>query len=72
MLPNPEDPMYIDLTWKIALPALIGLFIIATVVMNSGAIAQSRPDSRGATRSTSTSSVCNVLYPVPCAYVQPW
>jgi hypothetical protein len=25
--------MYIDITWKIALPALVGLFAIATVVM---------------------------------------
>jgi hypothetical protein len=31
--------MYIDITWKIALPALVGLFAIATVVMNSGAVA---------------------------------
>jgi hypothetical protein len=27
--------MYIDITWKIAPPTLIGLFVIATVVMNS-------------------------------------
>jgi len=64
--------MYIDITWKIALPALIGLFVTATVVMSSSAVAQSRPDSKGATRSTSASSVCNALYPVPCAYVKPW
>jgi hypothetical protein len=64
--------MYIDITWKIALPALIGLFVIATVVMNSSAVARSSPDSKGATRSTPANSVCNVLYPIPCAYVQPW
>jgi hypothetical protein len=37
--------MYIDITWKIALPALIGLFVIATVVMNS-----SSAKSRGVPR----------------------
>jgi hypothetical protein len=64
--------MYIDITWKTALPALIGLFVIATVVMNSGAVARSSTESRGVTRSAQPSSVCNILYPVPCAFVQPW
>jgi len=63
--------MYIDITWKIALPAFVGLFVIATVVMNSGAVARSSNESRGITRSAPPSSVCNILYPVPCAYVQP-
>jgi hypothetical protein len=63
--------MYIDITWKIALPVLVGLFVIATVVMNSGAIARSGTEGRGVTRSAPPSSVCNILYPVPCAYVQP-
>jgi hypothetical protein len=63
--------MYIDITWKTALPALIGLFAVATVVMNSGAVAGSSTESKAATRSAPASSVCNVLYPVPCAYVQP-
>jgi hypothetical protein len=68
--------MYIDVTWKIGLPALIGLFVIATVVMNSSS-AQSRGISRtstpstGITRSAPANSVCNILYPVPCAFVQP-
>jgi hypothetical protein len=64
--------MYIDITWKIALPALVGLFAIATVVMNSGAVARSSTESGGVSRSAPGSSVCNILYPVPCAYVQPW
>jgi hypothetical protein len=64
--------MYIDITWKIALPALIGLFAVATVMMNSGAVARNSTESRVVTRSAPTSSVCNILYPVPCSYVQPW
>jgi hypothetical protein len=69
--------MYIDITWKIALPALVGLFVIATVVMNSSSaesrgIARTSTQSTGVTRSASPSSVCNILFPVPCAYVQPY
>ena len=64
--------MYIDITWKTALPALVGLFAVATVVMNSGAVASSSAESRVVTRSAPASSVCNILYPVPCSYVQPW
>jgi hypothetical protein len=63
--------MYIDITWKICLPALIGLFAIAIVVMNSTAsVARTGTESRGVTRSAPASSVCNILYPIPCAYVQ--
>ena len=70
--------MYIDITWKIALPALVGLSVIATVVMNSSSaesrgIARTSTQSTGVTRSASSpSSVCNILYPVPCAYIQPY
>jgi hypothetical protein len=64
--------MYIDITWKTALPALIGLFAIAAVVMNSDAVARSSAESRVVSRSAPASSACNILYPVPCAYVQPW
>jgi hypothetical protein len=69
--------MYIDITWKIELPVLIGLFVIATVVMNSSSaqsrgVARTNTQSTGITRSAPTSSVCNILYPVPCAFVQPW
>jgi hypothetical protein len=67
--------MYIDIIWKTALPTLIGLFVIAAFVMNGSAqgngIAHSS-ESRSVTRSAPASSVCNILYPVPCAYVQPW
>jgi hypothetical protein len=68
--------MYIDITWKIALPAFVGLFVIATVVMNSSSaqskgIARASTQSIGITRSAPTGSVCNILYPVPCAFVQP-
>jgi hypothetical protein len=63
--------MYIDITWKIALPTLVGLFVIAIVVMNSSAVARSSAESRAVTRSAPASSVCNILYPVPCAFVQP-
>jgi hypothetical protein len=63
--------MYIDIIWKIVLPALIGLFVIAAVVMNSSAqgrgIAHSSTESRGVTRSAPARSVCSILYPVPCA-----
>jgi len=58
--------MYMDIILKTALFSLIGLFVIATVVMNSGAV------TRGVTRSAPTSSVCNVLYPAPCNFVEPW
>lgn len=63
--------MYIDITWKIALPALVGLFVTATVVMNNSAVAQSGRETRSISRTAPASSVCDVLYPVPCAFVQP-
>jgi hypothetical protein len=64
--------MYIDITWKIFLPALIGLFVLAIVVMNSTARgARTETESRGVDRSAPTDSVCNLLYPIPCAYVRP-
>jgi hypothetical protein len=68
--------MYIDITWKIALPALVGLFVIATVAMNissaeSRGIARTSTQSTSVTRSAPASSVCNIVYPVPCAFVQP-
>jgi hypothetical protein len=68
--------MYIDITWKIALPAFVGLFVIATVAMNSSSaqsrgIAHTSTQSTGITRSAPANSVCNILYPVPCAFVQP-
>ena len=55
--------MYIDITWKIALPALVGLFVIATVVMNGSA--ESR---RLVARSTAVGLVdCNIRDPYsPC------
>lgn len=62
--------MYIDITWKIGLPALVGLFVTAAVVMNSSAVAHGNRESRSITRTAPASSVCNVLYPVPCAFVQ--
>jgi hypothetical protein len=40
-------------------------------VMNSSAVAHSNRESRSITRTAPASSVCNVLYPVPCAFVQP-
>jgi hypothetical protein len=55
--------MYIDITWKIALPALVGLFVIATVVMNGSA------ESRGlVARSAAVDLVeCNIHDPYsPC------
>jgi hypothetical protein len=68
--------MYIDITWKTALPSLIGLFAIAIVVMNSGAVGsgvgRTGAQNTGITRSAPASSVCNVVYPVPCTFVQPW
>jgi hypothetical protein len=71
-----EEPgghtMYIDITWKIALPALVGLFVIATIVMNGSAVARSSAESKGFTRGVPAGSVCNILYPIPCAFVQPW
>ena len=68
--------MYIDIIWKTALPALIGLFVISTVVMNSSSaqsrgIARTNTQSTDITRSAPGNSVCNILYPVPCAFVQP-
>jgi hypothetical protein len=70
---NPEDTMYLEITCKAVLFTLIGLFAIAPVVMNSSsAVARSSAESRVVTRSPPASSVCNIIYPVPCAYVQPW
>ena len=63
--------MYIDIIWKVALPTLIGLFVIAAVVMNSSA-QRSAIESRDVTRSAPARLVCNSLYPAPCAFVQPW
>jgi hypothetical protein len=66
--------MYVDVIWKTALPSLLGFFAIAAVVMNSSTqgsgIAHSSPESRGVTRSAPASSVCNVLYPVPCDFLE--
>jgi hypothetical protein len=74
-LPRPgAHTMNIDITWKIGLPVLVGLFAIATVVMNGTAVSAPRTgtDSRGvAAPSAPSSSVCNIVYPVPCSYVQP-
>ena len=47
--------MYIDITWKIALPALVGLFVIATVVMNGSA------ESRGLV--ARSAAVCHIHDP---------
>jgi hypothetical protein len=69
---NPEDTMYLEITCKAVLFTLIGLFAIAPVVMNNSAVALSSTESKVATRGAPASSVCNILYPVPCAYVQPW
>jgi hypothetical protein len=54
--------MYIDIIWKTALPALIGLFAIATVVMNSSAV------GRGVPRGEAVETVeCNIHDPFsPC------
>jgi hypothetical protein len=64
--------MYMELTWKAVLFTLIGLFVLATVVMDNSAVARSSTESKVATRSARASSVCNILYPAPCSYVQPW
>jgi hypothetical protein len=64
--------MYIDITWKIALPALVGIFVLATIVMSNSAVARSSTESKVATRNAPASSVCNILYPAPCGYDQPW
>jgi predicted GNAT superfamily acetyltransferase len=54
--------MYINIIWKFALPALVGLFVIATVVMNSSAV------GRGVARSAAADLVdCNIHDPFsPC------
>jgi hypothetical protein len=60
---EPGGPaMYIDIIWKTALPALIGLFAISTVVMNSSAV------GRGVARSAAVDLVdCNIRDPFsPC------
>jgi hypothetical protein len=64
--------MYLEIAWKAALFTLIGLFVLATVVMNNSAVARSSTESKVATRSAPASSVCDILYPVPCSFVQPW
>jgi cytidylate kinase len=48
--------MYIDITWKTALPALIGLFATAIVAMNGASVG--RGVGTGITRSAPASSVC--------------
>jgi hypothetical protein len=58
---NLEDAMYIDIIWKTALPALIGLFAVAAVVMNSNAV---RNGARGTAVGLAN---CNVHDPFsPC------
>jgi hypothetical protein len=54
--------MYIDIIWKTALPALIGIFAVATVVMNNNAV------GKGTARSASVSRAdCNIHDPLsPC------
>jgi hypothetical protein len=64
--------MYMDITWKAALFTTIGLFVLAPGVMNSSAVARGSTESKVVTHGATASSVCNVLYPVPCTYVQPW
>jgi hypothetical protein len=68
--------MYMYITCKTAILALIGLFAIATVVMNSGAesrgIARSGVESRVVTRGVPISAVCDVLYQAPCVSVDRW
>ena len=64
--------MSMEITWKAALLTVIGLFVLATVVMNNSAVARSSTESKVATRSAPASSVCNILFPAPCSYVQPW
>jgi len=55
--------MYIDIIWKTALPALIGLFAVAAVVMNSSAV------GRGADRSTAIGLVnCNIHDPFSACF----
>jgi hypothetical protein len=67
--------MYIDIIWKTALPTLIGLFVIATVVMNSTSahsrgIARTSTQSAPITGGAPASSVCNILYQVPCDFLE--
>jgi hypothetical protein len=64
--------MYMEITWKAALFTIIGLFVLATVVMNSSAVARSSTESKAATRNAPASSICDIHYPAPCSYVQPW
>jgi hypothetical protein len=64
--------MGMEITWKAALFALIGVFVLATVVMNNSAVAGRSAERKVATRGAPPSSICNILYPVPCSYVQPW
>jgi hypothetical protein len=55
--------MYIDIIWKTALPVLIGLFAIATVVMNGSA------ESRGLVANNAAADLvdCNIRDPYsPC------
>jgi hypothetical protein len=55
--------MHIDITWKIALPALIGLFAVATVVMNGSA------ESKGVARSAAGGRVdCNMHDPFSACF----
>jgi hypothetical protein len=60
---NLEDPtIYIDIIWKTALPALIGLFAVAAVVMNGTAV------GKGSARSAPVGLAdCNIHDPFsPC------
>jgi hypothetical protein len=61
-----------EITWKAALFALIGLFVLATVAMNNSAFARLGTEKKVATRGALPNSICNILYPIPCSYVQPW
>jgi hypothetical protein len=62
ILPRPEDAMYIDTIWKVALSTLIALFAIAPFVMNGST------HSRGVAHSAAVGLVdCSRRDPVsPC------
>ena len=48
--------MYMEITWKAALYTLIGLFVLATIVMNNTAVARGSTESKIATRGAPASS----------------
>jgi hypothetical protein len=63
--------MCTDFIRKAALLAFISVFAVATITMNRNAVARSNAEIRSVASSVPGCLVRNIIYPIPCAVVQP-